>query len=67
MKQHSTYVLECSCGAIVSSEHKEMVCPDCGARIRVEWQAQHYSTVAANPTISDHYDDKGRLNHGNRA
>ena len=33
----STYIVECLCSLSIETEHRELVCPDCGRMLVVDW------------------------------
>lgn len=35
------YLIPCECGKTVESSTAETVCPDCGRRLEVQWQAEY--------------------------
>ena len=45
----SVYSVECLCGRKVESESRELECPSCGQKIRVEWPASESEESIEGP------------------
>ena len=57
MRTASEYEFECLCGKSMTSQTTDVVCPSCGARIRLDWAGEGQLSVASGQ-LSDHDEPK---------